>query len=135
MKYIPLKAKDRTYIYEPAWNWQFIRNVQRILNVTKGSVMTGEEFFYRAFGETEEDFIEILHMPENILMHRGKSPKPKERAWKQKFRKLTRNEKKELLSLLCNKRTQKQLTDAIRLNKNRKLKKGSILPLYEKMFF
>jgi hypothetical protein len=50
MKYIPLNAKDRTYINEPQWNWYFIRNIQRILNVLKGSVMTGEEFFFRAFG-------------------------------------------------------------------------------------
>ena len=68
-----LSTPKTDFINEPRWNWQFIRGVQRILNVVKGTVMTGEEFFYRAFGESEEDFMCILHMPERILMSRGES--------------------------------------------------------------
>lgn len=128
MKYVPLKAKDRTYINEPHWNWQFIRGVQRILNVTKGIVMTGEEFFYRAFGESEEEFIRILHMPEHMLMTRGRVPGAAEIDWVTKFESLTSAEKKELLSLLCQHRTKKSLVTAIHRNKNGKLE--SILEHY-----
>ena len=81
MKFIPINAKDRLYINEPNWNWYFVRNVQRILNVTKGIVMTGEEFFHRAFGENLEEFYRILHMPEGILMNRGREPGADELEW------------------------------------------------------
>lgn len=122
MKYIPLNAKDRTYIHEPYWNWQFIRGVQRILNVTKGFVMTGRDFFYRAFGESEEDFLRILHMPERLLMKRGREPGDEEKDWINKFDNLTKSEKAELLVMLCENRTKKDLLNAIRENKNWKLK-------------
>lgn len=128
MKYVPLQATDRTYIQEPHWNWQFIRGVQRILNVTKGSVMTGDEFFYRAFGENEEEFLRILHMPEQILMSRGRKPGPDETSWINKFHDLTQSEQGELLSILCQNRTKKSLAGAIKKNKNWKLK--AILEYY-----
>jgi hypothetical protein len=122
MKYIPFKSKDRTYINEPNWNWQFIRGVQRILNVTKGTVMTGEEFFYRAFGESEEEFIRILHMPENILMHRKRTPGSKEKSWVSKYENLNDGERKELLALLCECRTKGTLVTAIKRSHSQKLK-------------
>lgn len=128
MKYVPLNAKDRTFIDEPRWNWQFIRGVQRILNVTKGTVMTGKEFFYRAFGENEEDFMRILHMPERILMSRGREPGPDEIDWKNKFVLLTESEQKELLSILCQNKSKPKLTSAIKRNRNQKLK--NILEYY-----
>lgn len=144
MKYIPINAKDRTYIDEPRWNWYFIRNVQRILNVLKGSVMTGEDFFYRAFGENETEFLTILHMPERILMYRGKIPQKDERDWLRKFSKLTNSEKKELLNILCENRTKRKLLAANAQAKNHKLKNileyylpeqptNDSLPLFEKL--
>lgn len=122
MKYIPINAKDRSYISEPNWNWFFIRNVQRVLNVLKGTVMTGEEFFYRAFGQNEEEFITILHMPENILMYRGSKPKGEEKTWLLKFGKLTGNEKKALLEILSQCRSKAKLTGAFVSTKNKRLK-------------
>jgi hypothetical protein len=128
MKYVPLNAKDRTYIHKPHWNWQFIRGVQRILNVTKGIVMNGEEFFYRAFGENEEIFLRILHMPERLLMSRGREAGAEEQDWTSKFDKLGGTERKELLSILCENRTIKSLNHAFRCNKNEQLK--NILEYY-----
>lgn len=128
MKYIPLYSKDRNYIAEPRWNYQFIRGVQRILNVLKGTVMTSESFYLRAFGKDEIKFIEILHMPERILMHRGPEPKSDEIEWANRFRSLSENEKKEMLRILCNNRTQKNLKIAIIDTKNSKLK--NILEYY-----
>jgi len=128
MKYIPITAKDRSFIDEPRWNWYFIRSIQRILNVTKGIVMPGEEFFYRAFGETLEEFMQILYMPEQILMKRGRIPGNEERIWFKKFNKLTRNEKNELITILCENRTRNNLKKAIAQIKNKKLK--NILEMY-----
>jgi len=112
MKYIPLNAKDRTYVDEPNWNWYFIRNIQRILNVMKGSVMTGEEFFYRAFGANKEEFRTILHMPERILMFRKHEPQAEEKDWLRKFHALTSSERDELITILANNRTKATLQKA-----------------------
>jgi len=128
MKYIPINAYDRSFIDEPNWNWYFIRNVQRILNVTKGVVMPGEEFFYRAFGGNLKEFNTILYMPEDILMKRGRSPGSDEINWLNKFNNLTKNEKKELLAILCNNRTSEKFRKMVALTKNGKLK--SMLELY-----
>lgn len=128
MKYIPLKAKDRSFIDEPRWNWQFIRGVQRILNVLKGTVMTAEDFFYRAFGQDEHEFLEILHMPEQILLYRGHEPKKIELEWQTGFRGLTNGEREELLKILCDNRTKASLKSAAAMSKNGKVK--SILEYY-----
>jgi hypothetical protein len=123
MKYIPLNAKDRSFIDEPRWNWQFIRGVQRILNVLKGTVMTSEDFFYRAFGQDEHEFLEILHMPEQIILYRGHEPKSIELEWQKKFRGLTDGEREELLKILCDSRTKASLVSATVMIKNSKVKK------------
>jgi hypothetical protein len=129
MKYMPLKSTDRSFVDAPGWNWYFIRSVQRILNVTKrGVVMPGEDFFYRAFGENLEDFMTILHMPENILMKRGRTSGSEEIAWRNKFANLTGNEKKELVAILCENKTREKLRKAVVQNKNEKLR--NLLELY-----
>jgi hypothetical protein len=128
MKYIPVNAKDRTFIDSPRWNWYFLRSVQRILRVVKGIVMPGEDFFKRAFGENQDEFMKILHMPENVLMKRGREPGSEEKNWRNKFRLLTEYEKMELLKVLCENKTRENLRKAIARNKNRKLR--GILDLY-----
>jgi hypothetical protein len=122
MKYMPLNAKDRSYINMPAWNWQFLRGVQRILNVVKGIVMPGESFFKRAFGESVEEFKEILHMPEQIVMNRTKTPQQDEISWANKFRNMTNNEKQEMLELLNTNKTKNKLEVAIPKINNGKIK-------------
>lgn len=127
MKYIPLYGKDRSYIDKPHWNYQFLRGVQRILNVLKGTVMTTESFFYRAFGESPEEFIEILHMPEKVVMNREKKPEA-EKEWFNHFRSLKEIEKDELLNILCENRTALQLKNAAACQSNKKLQQ--ILDFY-----
>lgn len=41
-----------------------------LLNSTKGKVGKGESFFYEAFGSTEEEFMELLEMPETFILYR-----------------------------------------------------------------
>ena len=69
MKYIPLDAKDRTYVGEH-WNRRLIKGVQCILLATKGKVGTHLDFFEAAFGHTPEEFVEIAMMPEEYIIHR-----------------------------------------------------------------
>lgn len=72
MKYIPLfgeEAKTRDFIGNK-WNKKFIRAVQSILNVTKGIVAPGRNFFDRAFGKNLTEFEELLYMPEAYIIYR-----------------------------------------------------------------
>ena len=79
MKYHPIRKTDdswtedfshnRDYIGK-YWNRKYIRAVQAILNSTKGKVGRGESFFYKAFGNTEEEFLELLEMPETFILYR-----------------------------------------------------------------
>lgn len=73
MKYIPLfgeDAKHRDYVGKH-WNKKYIRAIQSILNVTKGIVASGRNFFERAFGKDVNEFKEILYMPETYIVYRS----------------------------------------------------------------
>ena len=72
MKYHPLygaNSHDRDYIGQQ-WNRKYIRAIQAILNSTKGKVGKGLEFFGEAFGHTEEEYLELLEMPETFILYR-----------------------------------------------------------------
>lgn len=73
MKYHPIKDpnyfSNRDYIGKH-WNRKFIRTIQAILNSTKGKVGKGYEFFCKAFGATDEEFIKLLYMPEAMIIYR-----------------------------------------------------------------
>ncbi|MCC4213576.1 hypothetical protein [Leeuwenhoekiella parthenopeia] len=72
MKYIPLfgeEAKHRTYIGK-FWNKKFIRAIQSISNVTKGIVPPERSFFEKAFGASEDEYFEIMYMPETFIIYR-----------------------------------------------------------------
>jgi len=73
MKYIPLfgeNAKHRGFVSAPKWNIKFVRAIQAMLNVSKGIVAPGRDFFYRTFGKTIEEYFEILYMPESYIIYR-----------------------------------------------------------------
>lgn len=77
MKYHPLRKEadgtdfshNRDYI-GVHWNRKYIRAVQAILNSTKGKVGRGQSFFFEAFGHTEEEYMELLEMPETFILYR-----------------------------------------------------------------
>lgn len=62
-------SHNRDYIGKH-WNRKYIRAIQAILNSTKGKVGRGETFFYKAFGHSEEEFLELLEMPETFILYR-----------------------------------------------------------------
>lgn len=97
MKYIPLfgeEAKHRRYIGRN-WNRKFIRAVQSILNATKGIVAPGYDFFQMAFGETLEEFLELLWMPEKYIINRIEfQNNGLSNQWRSDFNTLNDSEKK-----------------------------------------
>lgn len=118
MKYHPIKkgandevdfSHNRDYIGEH-WNRKYIRAVQAILNSTKGKVGRGKSFFYEAFGSTEDEFMELLEMPETFILYRfffkwldeqeENGTSHWRNCWKECMIKLSENEKKILLEVI-----------------------------------
>lgn len=73
MKYHPIEEPEyfsnRDYIGKE-WSRKSIRTIQAILNSTKGKVGKGKEFFEKAFGKTDEEFLKLLLMPEAMIIYR-----------------------------------------------------------------
>lgn len=78
MKYHPIRKTDdadedyshnRDYIGK-YWNRKYIRAIQAILNSTKGKIGKGRDFFYKAFGNSVEEYMELLEMPETFILYR-----------------------------------------------------------------
>jgi len=72
MKFHPIMGDDRfnrNYLGK-YWNRKYIRAIQAVLNAIKGKVGRGKEFFEKAFGENEEQFLKILEMPETFILYR-----------------------------------------------------------------
>lgn len=79
MKYHPIRKGDKSWTEDFShnrdyigthWNRKYIRAIQAILNSTKGKVGRGEAFFYKAFGKNENEFMELLEMPETFILYR-----------------------------------------------------------------
>ena len=133
MRYVPLNAKTRSIdTGNLHWNKKYLRGVQAILNVTRGSVMHGSEFFYQAFGENPLEFKIILLMPDQFIMNRlkenwrkiddrNKRVMPYVRNWIDDFKSLEENEKMGLLDILKNNDYQ-SINIAYKNNTSKKLK-------------
>ena len=75
MKYHPIDNpayfNNRNFIGK-SWSRKSIRAIQAVLNSTHGKVGRGKSFFEAAFGETLNQFHEILLMPEAFIIERYK---------------------------------------------------------------
>lgn len=134
MRYIPLNAKDRNVdTGNPYWNERYLRAIKVILNVTKGPVMPGSDFFYQAFGENVAEFKCILSMPYDFIRNRVKANwrkitdrkkrlMPYVRDWMDTYFELTENEKQELIQVLIPNDIHR-INDEIKKANKKKIKK------------
>ena len=104
MRYLPTGCKDRSHVGK-YWNRKMISGLQKITNVTHGSVMPGSDFFKRAYGTSVEEFEAICAMPDRLLLYRGKkdddNPTAAEAAeWRDAFLRLTPTQKEEYWKLV-----------------------------------
>jgi len=92
MKFHPIDDpeyfRNRDFIGEH-WNRKFIRAVQAVLNATKGKIGRGKSFFEEAFGKDIDGFMDILWMPEAMIIHRFKYKDNLTIAWREKFNALS----------------------------------------------
>ena len=74
MKYHPIMDEkwftNRDYIDQPHWSRKAIRTIQAVLNSTHGKIGRGRTFFFKAFGRSEEEFEELIRMPEAFIIKR-----------------------------------------------------------------
>lgn len=103
MRYQPTNMKDRTHI-GAKWNRYYLRSMQLILQATHGIVSGSPDYFGKAFGETEEQFLALLLLPQHFLFNRfwyekfgGRSELD---AFNAQFKRLTSPERAELIHLL-----------------------------------
>lgn len=97
MKYSPIDQTDRSYI-GANWTKKSIRAISAILQVTKGVVAAGSTFFYKAFGNTLEEYFELLAMPRELIMFRHHFEEDGTTGeWKKLYQAMSDKEKKELM--------------------------------------
>ena len=97
MKYSPINRTDRSYI-GVNWTKKSIRAISAILHVTKGVVAAGSDFFYKAFGNTLEEYFELLAMPRELIMFRHHFEENGTTAeWKKLYQSMSDEQKKELM--------------------------------------
>jgi hypothetical protein len=82
------------------WKWRYLRGIQCVLLATRGLVSPNPEFIQHAFGETFEDFLEILSMPDRYIIYRDHYADDGAADWRREFRRLSPDEQEELLTTL-----------------------------------
>lgn len=100
MRYTPIDNVTRKFI-APNWHWKLLRGIQCVLLATKGLVSPNAEFFYRAFGHSLDQFLEIMSMPDRYIIRREHFEETGEsQKWQAEYTKLTPSGRTALLETL-----------------------------------
>lgn len=103
MKYSPIDRTDRDYVGKN-WCQKSLRAISAILQVTKGVVAAGSDFFYKAFGCNLDEYHELLAMPRELIMFRYHFENNGTTAqWQKLYRALDEEQKKELMVFVSHK--------------------------------
>lgn len=104
MRYQPVTRPDRGHIGKN-WNSYYLRSMQVILQATHGIVSGAPEFFRKAFGDTYDEFENILLRPHHFIFNRYWYEQYDGRAEFEAFQavmsSLSADEKTELVEYLC----------------------------------
>lgn len=140
MRYIPLNSKKRGYV-GTKWNKKYLRAIQSILIPTQGKGVGNKEFFYVAFGKNEEEYMEILLMPEAYITSRGEPSKAKKvnrdnlkikfekynmynrlrNEWKSIYRSMDEKEKNNFIDIISDNKFDYEHYNKIEFKKGKKL--------------
>ncbi len=99
MRFIPMDDVSRRHVARN-WHWRYLRGIQCVLLATRGLVSPNPDFIRNAFGETYEDFLEILSMPDRYIIYREHYRNDAAADWKREFNKLNDGRKVELMEVL-----------------------------------
>ncbi len=103
MRYQPVDMIDRSHV-GPRWTRYQLRSMQVILQATHGIVSGAPNFFKQAFGDTVDEFDELLIRPHQMVFNRMWFERGPGRGefdeYQAAFRRLSDSERKEMLDLL-----------------------------------
>lgn len=99
MRYIPINDVSRQHVAD-GWHWRYLRGIQCVLLATRGMVSPNRKFFVAAFGNSYEEFLEILSMPDRYIIHRRKHENGAAADWQKRFRRLSPSRRSELMDVL-----------------------------------
>jgi len=101
MKYTPITDVTRRHVADQ-WVWRYLRGIQCVLLATHGMVSPNPQFFNAAFGESFDEFLEILSMPDRYIIYRTHYRESGAHAdWRRRFRRLSSTRRGEFLDLLA----------------------------------
>ena len=104
MRYQPVTRPDRGHIGKN-WNSYYLRSMQVILQATHGIVSGAPEFFRKAFGDTYDEFENILLRPHHFIFNRywyeQYDGRPEFEEFQAAMKALSGDERTELLGYLC----------------------------------
>ncbi len=110
MKYAAIDYMDRNYI-GVHWKKKYLKAINVILNVTKGVVAKEEDFFFRAYGRNEDEFIQILSMPDEYIRFRDFfEEQGLTFEWRSLYNKLTPSDKEVLINIVGESEVQHDLS-------------------------
>ena len=106
MKYHPIMDEkwftNRDYIDQPHWSRKAIRTIQAVLNSTHGKIGRGRTFFFKAFGRSEEEFEELIRMPEAFIIKRWDAElSGQTEQWQKAYAKLNDSERSFVDSIIA----------------------------------
>lgn len=114
MRYQPVTRPDRGHVGKK-WNSYFLRSMQVVLNATHGIVSGAPEFFRNAYGDTFNEFENILFRPHHYIFNRVWYERLGGKAEFEDFQSvmsaLSKEEKIELLEFLCTRERNHYLSD------------------------
>jgi len=103
MRYQPTDRPDRGHI-GAKWTRYQLRSMQLILQATHGIVSGEPTFFKRAFGDTTEEYENILALPHDFIFNRDwyerQDGRPEFEEFQKAFARLDAQDRAELLALL-----------------------------------
>jgi hypothetical protein len=105
MRYQPTSLPDRSHIGE-RWTRYQLRSMQLILQATHGVVSGDPTFFKRAFGDTAQEYLDLLVRPHHFIFNRDwyeyYEGRPRFEEFRTEFRKLGSGDSAELMELIGN---------------------------------
>jgi len=104
MRYQPVNRPDRGHIGKK-WNSYYLRSMQVVLQATHGVVSGAPEFFRSAYGDTYDEFENILFRPHHFIFNRywyeQFDGKAEFEAFQSVMSSLACDERTELIGYLC----------------------------------
>ncbi|CAB3770261.1 radical SAM protein [Paraburkholderia solisilvae] len=103
MRFQPTDQKDRTHVGDH-WNKYFLRSMQIILQATHGIVSGSPDFFKEAFGDSPDDYENLLLRPQHFLFNRHwyqyHGGRGEFEDYQHQFQRLKDSDRRELVALL-----------------------------------